>query len=185
MFPSADQTPFLLSNAPVGEIIPELKIVGTLGSHPLSQIELKNARVFLPFTTMTVASGHIDFTQGKPLDAATQLRSRAGLGLRVQACALLDREKRQLILRSDPPLSQDALISCWPRAWRRVYMPARNPDWSRMAVWRPLGAKLDSPTTGKDSLTNGPLSSSSFSAYPGTRSSSQSVRTLARAVADE
>ena len=169
----SNQTPFLLSgNAPVGEIIPELKIVGTLGSPiPLGQIELKNARVFLPFTTMTVASGHIDFTQESLWMPQLNVRGVAqALDYEVQAYAFGPLEKRQLILRSDPPLSQDALIQLLATGMAPgVYAGAESGLVSGWPSWRPLGAKLDSPTTGKDSLTNGLQVPPPSPAYPGGR----------------
>jgi hypothetical protein len=108
-----NDTPFPFSgNAASGEIIPELKLTGTLGNPiPVGQIELKNARVFLPFTTMTIPEGHIDFVEDSPRMPQLDVRGTAqALDYEVQAYAFGPLSERRLILRSDPPLPQDALI---------------------------------------------------------------------------
>jgi hypothetical protein len=108
-----NDTPFLFSgNAASGEIIPELKLTGTIGNPiPVGQIELRNARVFLPFTTMTIPEGHIEFVADSPRMPQLDVRGTAhALDYEVQAYAFGPLSERRLILRSDPPLSQDALI---------------------------------------------------------------------------
>ena len=108
-----NDTPFLFSeNAASGEIIPELRLTGTLGNPiPVGQIELKSARVFLPFTTMTIPDGHLDFVESSPWMPQLNVRGIAqALDYEVQAYAFGPLDKRQLILRSDPPLPQDSLI---------------------------------------------------------------------------
>ena len=108
-----NDTPFLFSgNAASGEIIPELRLTGTLGDPiPVGQIELKNARVFLPFTTMTIPNGQLDFVGDKPWMPQLNVRGTAqALDYKVEAYAFGPLDKRQLILRSDPPLPQDSLI---------------------------------------------------------------------------
>ena len=108
-----NDTPFLFSgNAASGEIIPELRLTGTLGNPiPIGQIELKNARVFLPFTTMIIPNGHLDFAEENPWMPQLSVRGTAqALDYKVEAYAFGPLDKRQLILRSDPPLPQDSLI---------------------------------------------------------------------------
>ena len=112
-FSIENDTPFLFSgNAASGEIIPELRLTGTLGNPiPVGRIELKNARVFLPFTTMTIPNGHLDFVEGNPWMPQLNIRGTAqALDYEVEAYAFGSLDKRQLILRSDPPLPQDSLI---------------------------------------------------------------------------
>jgi hypothetical protein len=108
-----NETPFLFSgNAASGEIIPELKLTGTIGNPiPVGQIELKNARAFLPFTTVSIPEGYIDFVEESPWMPQLDVRGTAhALDYQVQAYALGPLSERRLILRSDPPLPQDALI---------------------------------------------------------------------------
>jgi TamB, inner membrane protein subunit of TAM complex len=108
-----NETPFLFSgNAASGEIIPDLRIIGTLGNPiPVGKIELKNARVFFPFTTMTIPEGHLDFLEASPWMPQLDLRGSAqALDYEVEAYAFGPLSERRLILRSDPPLPQDALI---------------------------------------------------------------------------
>jgi hypothetical protein len=112
-FSIENDTPFLFSgNAASGEIIPELRLTGTLGNPiPVGRIELKNARVFLPFTTMTIPNGHLDFVEDNPWMPQLNIRGTAqALDYEVEAYAFGSLDKRQLILRSDPPLPQDSLI---------------------------------------------------------------------------
>ena len=109
----ANDTPFLFSgNAASGEIIPELELTGTLGNPiPVGQVELKDARVFLPFTTMTIPDGRIDFVEDSPWMPQLNLRGTAqALDYEVQAYAFGPLNERRLILRSEPPLPQDSLI---------------------------------------------------------------------------
>lgn len=106
-------TPFALgANVAAGEILPDLRLVGTLANPvPTGHVEIKNARVFLPFTTMLLDSARVDFFEGKPWIPQLDVRGSAqALDYRVQAYALGAFDERRLILRSDPPLSQDDLI---------------------------------------------------------------------------
>ena len=99
-------------NAAPGEITPDLRITGTAGNPiPVGKVELKNARIFFPFTTMTIPEGHIDFLQDSPWMPQLDLRGTAqALDYEVEAYAFGPLSERRLILRSDPPLPQDALI---------------------------------------------------------------------------
>ena len=108
-----NDTPFLFSgNAASGEIIPELRLTGTLGNPiPTGRIELKNARVFLPFTSMTIPNGRLDFVESNPWMPQLEIRGTTqALEYKVEAYAFGPLDKRMLILRSDPPLSEDSLI---------------------------------------------------------------------------
>jgi hypothetical protein len=109
----SNDTPFLISgNAASGEIIPELQLTGTL-SNPmlLGQVQLKNMRVFLPVTAMTVPEGYLHFVEDSPWMPLLDIRGTAqALDYEVQAYAFGPLSERRLILRSDPPLPQDSLI---------------------------------------------------------------------------
>ena len=102
----------LSGNAASGEIIPDLRITGTVGNPiPVGKVELKNARIFFPSTTMTIPEGHIDFLEDSPWMPQLDLRGSAqALDYKVEAYAFGPLSERRLILRSDPPLPQDALI---------------------------------------------------------------------------
>ncbi|HEY5743053.1 MAG TPA: translocation/assembly module TamB domain-containing protein, partial [Terrimicrobiaceae bacterium] len=109
----ANDTPIFFSgNAGAGEILPNLRMVGTLGGPiPVGQIELKNARAFLPFTTMLIPRGHIEFLEASPWMPLLDFRGMArALNYEVEAYAFGSLDERRLILRSDPPLPQEALI---------------------------------------------------------------------------
>ena len=135
-----NDTPFLFSgNAASGEIIPELRLTGTLGNPiPVGQIELKNARVFLPFTTMTIPDGHLDFVEDNPWMPQLNMRGTAqALDYEVEAYAFGPLDKRQLILRSDPPLPQDSLIQLLTTGMAPACMPGRDPAKRRdLEAWR-------------------------------------------------
>lgn len=108
-----NETPFtLLGNLAAGEIIPNLRLTGTLGNpFPVGHIELKDARAFLPFTTMDISNGRIDFIESDPWMPQLDVRATAEtLDYDVQAFAFGPINERRLILRSDPPLPQEALI---------------------------------------------------------------------------
>lgn len=108
-----NETPFtLVGNLAAGEIIPNLRLTGTLGRpFPLGRIELKDARAFLPFTTMDIANGRIDFIESDPWMPQLDVRATTEtLDYDIQAFAFGPINERRLILRSDPPLPQEALI---------------------------------------------------------------------------
>lgn len=108
-----NETPFtLVGNLAAGEIVPDLRLTGTLGRPvPIGRIEVKGARAFLPFTTMNVDNGFIDFIESDPWMPQLDIRASAqALDYDVQALAFGPLNERHLILRSDPPLSQESLI---------------------------------------------------------------------------
>ncbi len=108
-----NETPFTLGgNIASGEIIPDLRLTGTLGQPvPLGRVELRNARAFLPFTTLDIREGRIDFIGGSPWMPQIDVRGEAqALDYEVQAYAFGPLNERRLILRSDPPLPQEAII---------------------------------------------------------------------------
>lgn len=108
-----NETPFLIrGNIASGEIIPNLKLGGTLGYPvPEGQIELKDARAYLPFTTMFIKQGWITFDRITPWVPQLEVRGTAEvLDYDVHLYAYGPLSERQMILRSDPPLSQESLI---------------------------------------------------------------------------
>jgi autotransporter translocation and assembly factor TamB len=110
----ANETPFrILGNIASGEIVPELTIGGTLGDPlPEGTVRLLNTQAFLPFTTMTIENGRIDFTRAAPWIPQLDVRATAqAADYSIQAYASGPITERQLILRSDPPLSQESIIT--------------------------------------------------------------------------
>ena len=95
-----------------GEIIPGISLRGTLGQPlPVGRITLKDVQVFLPDTTMDISEGRVDFLPDSPwiplLDVRGHVRTP---DLEIQAYAFGPLNEKKLILRSDPPLSQEALV---------------------------------------------------------------------------
>jgi hypothetical protein len=108
-----NETPFLFAgSAATGEIVPDLRLTGTLARPiPVGQIKLKNARAFLPFTTVTISEGHLEFGEGSPWIPLLNIHGTArALDYQVQAYAFGPFDERRLILRADPPLPREALI---------------------------------------------------------------------------
>ncbi|MGB9274649.1 MAG: translocation/assembly module TamB domain-containing protein [Terrimicrobiaceae bacterium] len=107
-----DTTFSFSGNAASGEIIPDLRITGTVGNPiPVGKVELKNARIFFPFTTMTIPEGHIEFLEDSPWMPQLDLRGSAqALDYEVEAYAFGPLSESRLILRSEPPLPQEMLI---------------------------------------------------------------------------
>lgn len=108
-----NETPFtLVGNLATGEVVPDMRLTGTLGRPvPLGRVELKNTRAFLPFATMTIENGRIDFIESSPWMPQLDVRASSEiLDYDVQAFAFGPLNERRLILRSDPPLSQEAII---------------------------------------------------------------------------
>jgi autotransporter translocation and assembly factor TamB len=171
-----NDSPFLFSgNAASGEIIPELRLTGTLGNPiPVGQIKLKNARVFLPFTTMTIPDGHLEFVEGSPWMPQLNVRGTAqALDYEVQAYALGPLEKRQLILRSDPPLPQDSLIQLLTTGMAPgVYAgtgPGDTPGSESLTPLRAFGRKFEPQGFRTDSAMSSLQISPALPAYPGGR----------------
>jgi len=108
-----NETPFrLVGNLAAGEIVPDLRLTGLVGRPvPLGRIEVKDARAFLPFTTMNIENGFIDFIESNPWMPQLDVRATAqALDYDVQVFAFGPLNERHLILRSDPPLPQEAII---------------------------------------------------------------------------
>ncbi|HEY5707651.1 MAG TPA: translocation/assembly module TamB domain-containing protein [Terrimicrobiaceae bacterium] len=171
-----NQTPFLLSgSAASGEIIPELRLTGTLENPvPVGQIELKNVQAFLPFTTMTIPSGHLDFAESSPWMPQLNVRGSArALDYEVQAYAFGPLDKRQLILRSDPPLPQDSLIQLLTAGMAPGVYSGPNfgetPGLGSLALSRDLSRKFAPQGVGADSPMSAPQINPAPSPYPGGR----------------
>jgi TamB, inner membrane protein subunit of TAM complex len=108
-----NDSPILFSGSGAsGEIIPDLRLTGSLGTPiPVGQITLKDARAFLPFTTITIPDGHLEFKEQNPWMPQLNIHGTArALDYEVQVYAFGTLDERRLILRSDPPLPQESLI---------------------------------------------------------------------------
>ena len=108
-----NDSPILFSgSAATGEIIPDLRLTGSLARPiPVGQVKLKDARAFLPFTTVTIPDGHLEFVEGSPWIPQLNIHGTArALDYEVQAYAFGPLNERRLILRSEPPLPQESLI---------------------------------------------------------------------------
>lgn len=108
-----NETPFLITgNIASGEIVPDIRLVGTFGKpYPVGRVTLKNARAYLPFTTMAIEEGQLDFVEAAPWTPILNVKGTAqALDYEVQAFAFGPLDERRLVLRSEPPLSQEALI---------------------------------------------------------------------------
>lgn len=99
-------------SAATGEIIPDLQLTGSLAQPvPVGQVKLKNARAFLPFTTVTIPDGHLELVEDNPWIPLLNIHGTArALDYEVQAYAFGPLDKRRLILRSDPSLPQESLV---------------------------------------------------------------------------
>jgi len=108
-----NETPFkLVGNIASGEIVPDLRITGTLGNPvPIGRIELKEARAFLPFSTLRIQGGHLDFVAAAPwvpqLDVRGVVQTQ---DYTVQAYAYGPLNDHRLVLRADPPLPQESIV---------------------------------------------------------------------------
>jgi autotransporter translocation and assembly factor TamB len=108
-----NESPFLLvGNVAEGEISPQIDIKGTLGNpFAVGTVAINNLQAFLPFTTLTVNEGQINFTEENPFMPELDVRGYAETGgYNVQAYAYGPLSDRKLVLRSDPPLSQEQLL---------------------------------------------------------------------------
>ncbi|MEX1118336.1 MAG: translocation/assembly module TamB domain-containing protein, partial [Terrimicrobiaceae bacterium] len=106
-------TPFqIIGNIASGEIQPDLVVTGTLGKPwPLGSVLLYGARAFLPFTTMDIREGRIDFVESDPWMPILDVRGFAeALDYDIRLHAFGPLSQGNLTLRSDPPLSQEAII---------------------------------------------------------------------------
>lgn len=109
----ANATPFeMVGNIASGSIVPDLKLGGTLGAPvPSGTITVQGARAYLPFTSMDISEGEIRFLSNDPWMPYLEVRATAqtqDYDVFLHAYGAL--RDRNLILRSDPPLSQEALV---------------------------------------------------------------------------
>ncbi len=106
-------TPFrIIGNIADGEIQPDLVVKGTLGNPwPVGHVLLYGARAFLPFTTMDIREGRIDFVETNPWMPILDVRGFAeALDYDIRLHATGPLSEGHITLRSDPPLSQEAII---------------------------------------------------------------------------
>jgi translocation and assembly module TamB len=104
---------FLISSTPpAGEVLAELRLTGTPDYPlPLGQIKLKDVQASLPFTTLTIPDGHLEFVEESPWIPRLNIHGVArALDYDVQLYAFGSLDEPRLILRSDPSLPQGSLI---------------------------------------------------------------------------
>jgi hypothetical protein len=176
-----NETPFLFAgNAPSGEIIPELQLKGTLANPlPLGKVQLKNTRIFLPFTTMTIPEGYLHFVEDSPGIPLLDVRGTAhALDYEVQAYAFGPLSERRLILRSEPPLSQDLLIHLLTTGMApSIYTGTGSAEPQRTSGLDPLrdfGKNLAPPGVGNGTSTGLPPSSNISAPSTGARATLRS-----------
>ncbi|MEO6054962.1 MAG: translocation/assembly module TamB domain-containing protein [Chthoniobacterales bacterium] len=104
-----NETPLLMAD---GEITPKIRIGGTLGNPlPEGEIILNNFNVFLPFSTLNIQEGHIYFNPANPGIPILDIRGTSRIqDYELHAQAFGPLTDRNLIIRSSPPLSQEALF---------------------------------------------------------------------------
>lgn len=108
-----NESPFLIKgNIASGEIIPNISLKGTLGEPvPVGRISLKDVQAFLPFTTMDIPDGRVDFLPDSPWIPLLDVRGTARTpDYEINAYAFGPLNEKKLILRSEPPLPQEAII---------------------------------------------------------------------------
>lgn len=106
-------TPFkLVGNIASGEIVPDLRITNTLGHPiPVGRVELKEARAYLPFTTLRIQEGVLDFVASSPWVPQLDVRGTAQTqDYTIQAYAYGPLNDHRLVLRADPPLPQESIV---------------------------------------------------------------------------
>jgi TamB, inner membrane protein subunit of TAM complex len=109
---STDSSFFFSGTPSAGGILAELNLTGTLEYPlPLGQIKLKDVRAFLPFTTLTIPDGYLEFVEESPWIPHLDIHGIArALDYDVQLYAFGRLDEPRLILRSDPSLPQASLI---------------------------------------------------------------------------
>jgi hypothetical protein len=108
-----NETPFaIVGNIASGELLPDLTLGGTLGDPvPSGRIGIKDARAYLPFTTLDVDRGSITFYRHDPWIPHLDIRGKAtAMDYEIALNAYGPLPERNLILRSEPPLSQEEII---------------------------------------------------------------------------
>ncbi len=109
-----NETPFFLEGGVAsGQILPNLRLTGTLGRPiPEGQIEVRQARAYLPFTTAYIDSGMIRFDAATPGMPILDVRASTDiLDYQIQLYAFGASGDRKVLLRSEPPLSQEQLVT--------------------------------------------------------------------------
>ena len=109
----ANDSSFFFPETPsAGEILAEVRLTGTIERPvPLGQIKLKDVRAFLPFTTLTISDGYLEFVEESPWIPRLNIHGTArALDYDVQLYAFGSLDEPRLILRSDPSLPQGSLI---------------------------------------------------------------------------
>lgn len=108
-----NETPFVIQgNIASGEIAPDLTVGGSLADpRPTGVVRLKDVRAYLPFTVMTISDGTISLQPDNPRVPMLDVRATAeALEYNIQAYAFGPLDERNVLLRSDPPLSQESII---------------------------------------------------------------------------
>jgi hypothetical protein len=109
----ANDSSFLFSGtSPEGEILAETRLTGSLEYPlPVGQIKLRDVRAFLPFTTLSIPDGYLEFIEESPWVPRLNIHGIArALDYDVQLYAFGPLDEPRLILRSDPSLPQASLI---------------------------------------------------------------------------
>jgi len=108
-----NKTPFLLvGNVASGSIEPAIRVVGKLGDpRPVGRVTLRDLRAFLPFGTVKIPEGLVNFLEDKPRSPEVDIRGFSQvLEYDIQLLMEGPLEEKNLILRSDPPLSQEQIL---------------------------------------------------------------------------
>jgi hypothetical protein len=108
-----NETPFeLVGNIASGVIEPAIRVVGKLGDpRPTGRVTLRNLRAFLPFATVTIPEGIVNFIEDKPRSPSLDIRGFSQvLDYDIQLLMQGPLEEKNMILHSDPPLSQEQIL---------------------------------------------------------------------------
>lgn len=106
-------TPFLVAgNIASGEIVPDLRIIGTLGDpRPTGMVTMRDVRAFLPFSVVTIREGTIRLREDVPRIPVLDIRGESQvLEYDIMILAQGPLDNQTLILRSDPPLPEESII---------------------------------------------------------------------------
>lgn len=109
----ANATPFtLVGNIASGRIEPEILLGGTLGDPiPTGSVHILGARGYLPFTTLEIDEGEIHFFSSDPWMPHLNVRGHANsMDYEIQLFAFGPLSERNLVMRSEPPLSQESIL---------------------------------------------------------------------------
>lgn len=108
-----NDTPFLLiGNLASGEIIPEIRLGGTLAAPlPSGQVKLRDLYAYLPFSVVHIPEGFIYLDPLNPRIPIMDVRGYSQvLEYQITLLSQGPLDEGNLYLRSDPPLSQEAII---------------------------------------------------------------------------